>query len=211
MAPIGGWENGRPAAGQFEDGLVELLAGAATLFVALFFFDWAAFPVVGAFLGAALLLVVPFLRGALAAARAAIVQAGSASDFSWVARISRWRGTALVGLLGLLVALALVRLGSWGRSARGAEGASMFERWWPLLPMVVPPIVLFSSAWRFGLPRLAVAGSVGLVGATMGPLLGLAWRDSVALAAALLGAALAVTGGTTLRAYRRSPAARPMP
>jgi hypothetical protein len=52
------------------------------------------------------------------------------------------------------------------------------------------PVWYFLSGVIHQVPRHLLSGTIALAGAVAGPLLGYAWRDSLALAAAVLGAAL---------------------
>ncbi len=51
-----------------------------------------------------------------------------------------------------------------------------------------------ATAFQSRLPRHLVVGAVALLGAVAGPLLGLAWRDALALAAAVQRLVLVATG-----------------
>jgi hypothetical protein len=91
--------------------------------------------------------------------------------------------------------LAAIRLAALRNGGMGSTATSDVERWLPLLLSSLIPLWFVISGLLNRLPRHLIAGIIGAAGAAAGPLLGLAWRDSLALAAAVLGVVLLVDGG----------------
>lgn len=188
------------------DGVPDLFYGFAWLFTALFFFVWGAF--VPALALAFLLLGGGrgFLQTAIAAAKAGLADRESGAVRRALRLLPPWRTAGFLAFLALFVALAWVRVSQPGGPDVAGDAPSTLARWWPAL-LTVPIPLMFVASWRqLGLPRHLVVGLVSLAGALAGPLLGLLWRDSLALAAAVLGAALVTAGALALRAFlRRRP------
>jgi len=188
----------------FADGLPDLIYGLAWLVSALFFFAWAEFGIAFFLAFLALHPAGGLFRGMLATAKLRLSNPEASGPRWWLPQLSRWRAILLGATVLVLTALAVVRLSRLGEADRLAADASALERWWPIVLTAPIPLAFVASWRRLGLPRHLAIGLAGLAGAVAGPLLGLAWRDALALAAATLGSALIVSGGLTLRAYLRS-------
>ena len=187
----------------FADGLPDLFYGLAFLVTALFFFVWGGFGVgfvlfVGLGLGSG-----NFFRGALAAAKAALADPAPAAALRRAGRRPGWGTVVKIAILALLVVLAVARAVRLDITADVPALAWSIERWWTLILTVPIPLMFVASAFQLRLPRHLVVGVVALVGALAGPLLGLAWRDALALAAAVLGIVLVATGAAALGLHLR--------
>jgi hypothetical protein len=157
------------------EGLDELIGGFAALITALFFVAWSGFDLVILLVGAA-----PMLFGK--------------RFFSQMPSRS-WRLLAQVSFVAVLAILAAVRLAALRSGGLGSTATSDVERWFPLLLSSLIPLWFVISGLLNRLPRHLLAGFICAAGAAAGPLLGFAWRDSLALAAAVLGVVLLVDGG----------------
>lgn len=181
----------------------EIVYGFAWLATALFLFVWSGFDLAILLAG-----VVPILTGgglfrSIIGADGAELAPMRSHCLPFDVALARWRLAGLVGLLGVLIVLALARIAALSGGESSSVAGSDAERWLPLLLSASIPIWFLLSGVIHRVPRHLVVGLVALAGAVAGPLLGIAWRDSLALAAAVLGVALIVVN------HRRSAPVTP--
>lgn len=177
-----------------QEALNEIAGGLAALMAGLFFFAWAGFDLALMFVA-----TMPWItRGrfvpslADAASKRGPITRGSRPPF--VPEFSGWRRTVLLALVVVLVVLGAARIAALSQGSMRFMAESEIERWLPLLLTAVIPCWFVISALLNRLPRHFLAGAIGLAGALAGPLLNLAWRDSLALAAAVTGFVLLADG-----------------
>jgi hypothetical protein len=148
--------------------------GIASLVTALFFFAWSGFDLAVLLVGAA-----PMLFG---------------KRFFSQAPAGGWRLLAQLSIVAILITLAVARLVALRDGGMLSAASSDVERWLPLLLSSLVPLWFVISGLLNRMPRHLLAGVIAAAGAVAGPMLGLAWRDSLALSAAVLGVVLIVDG-----------------
>jgi hypothetical protein len=177
-----------------QDALLEVSRGLAGLAVAMFLFAWS-----GSDWAPVLLLVaLPFSVGHFVPLHAAIVSpdAGFSRQLRAIfgPALAGWRLVATALMVIALVMLSFARIVELGRSGALPLAQTSAERWFPLLLTTLLPLWFVISGLLYRVPRHLFAGAIGFAGAAAGPLLGLAWLDSLALAAAVISLVLIADG-----------------
>ncbi len=155
-----------------------MAGGIASLVTALFYVAWSGFDLAVLLVGAA-----PMLFG---------------KRFFSQAPAGGWRLLAQLSIVAILITLAVARLVALRDGGMSFTASSDVERWLPLLLSSLIPLWFVISGLLNRMPRHLLAG---VIGAVAGPMLGLAWRDSLALSAAVLGVVLIVDGMIARRRF----------